>query len=77
MRYFAKRWRGMTLSDHGLARCVRDGPNRVATSRSLVCETEADVFKALGLEYLSPTERNVYDVSNLDADAVTRDRGAG
>ena len=70
--------RGLQLSDHGLAprapRGVAETAEAKAARRSLPCASEADVFAALGLPYRSPTERNVYDIANLDPDAVAQDR---
>merc|ERR1712070_27359 len=60
MRWYAHR-RGLTLSDHGLSECLRQGyVEKIAQTRSLVCHTEEAIFEALGLEWRAPTERNCY-----------------
>ena len=64
MRLYAKVL-GFSLSDHGLHKSARtkiDGKTVVlAKGKSLVAETEADVFKLLGLEFRGHLERNCYD----------------
>ena len=55
---------GYTLHDKGLLRCVRDsrGHIQMTLENSCVpCETEEDIFAALGLPYKEPCERNVFD----------------
>ncbi|CAM9148916.1 unnamed protein product, partial [Phaeothamnion confervicola] len=63
MRFFAK-VRGLTLSDKGLAivlrqqrKCIYKGTFHFG--KSCRCDTEADIFAALGLEYRSPRQRSV------------------
>merc|ERR1712048_1520726 len=62
MRYYAKQ-KGFTLSDTHLCPAVRHGRERVFTfdKQSVKCETERDIFKALGLKYIAPTDRNTYE----------------
>ena len=53
MRLFAEQ-KGYTLSDHGLAlNQIVDG-KKVTKGTFIPCETEEDVFKALGLPYKTP-----------------------
>ena len=51
--------KGFTLSDHGLAPVAKAKGAKIAKGLSLPCFTEQDVFKALGLPYKSPQERDV------------------
>lgn len=51
MRAFAES-KGLTLSDHGLVKIGGKGSD-------YKCETEEDVFKALGLPYKTPAERDI------------------
>lgn len=51
MRAFAKR-EGFALSQYGLM--------RVATGEKVAHRTEEDVFKALGVPYVAPRDRNVF-----------------
>jgi hypothetical protein len=60
MRYYAKKKR-WTLSDHGLAPAVRVKGDKVWTGSSIFCRTERDVFEALGLNYVHPTQRNTFE----------------
>lgn len=59
MRHFAKA-KGYSLSDHGLVRAHKVGVNNVV--RGLVnlvpAKTEQDIFKALGLDFKEPIDRN-------------------
>jgi len=57
MRWFAKR-KGLTLSDHGMAECVRQkNVGKIFIKDSVRCSSEKDIFDFLGLVYLSPRER--------------------
>jgi DNA polymerase lambda len=58
MRLFAEK-KGFTLSDHGLARVGKAKGEKVAKGMGIPCETEEDVFKALGLPYKTPAERDI------------------
>lgn len=58
MRLFAEK-KGYTLSDHGLVRVARIKGVKVAKDKGISCETEEDVFKALGLPYKTPAERDI------------------
>jgi DNA polymerase/3'-5' exonuclease PolX len=59
MRLYAQQ-RGLGLSDKELKPIVRVGGERVhETCRGVDCETERDVFTALGLPYKEPAERDV------------------
>ena len=58
MRLLAEK-KGFTLSDHGLAPVAKAKGAKIAKGLSLPCFTEQDVFKALGLPYKTPQERDV------------------
>lgn len=58
MRLFAEK-KGYTLSDHGLARIGKVKGEKVAKGMGIPCETEEDVFKALGLPFKTPAERDI------------------
>ena len=62
MRHYANRI-GWSLSDKSLEAVVRTGrgKNKIRTRQFVKCQTEKDVFDALGLEYREPNERNCYD----------------
>eukprot|EP01083_Nonionella_stella_P263709 895511_1 len=59
MRFYAKKL-GFQLTDVHLARVTRTGTETVIDGR-IACETEEDIFRALGLNYVKPTERNCYE----------------
>ncbi|CAH0477260.1 unnamed protein product [Peronospora belbahrii] len=67
MRLFANK-NGWSLSDRSLTRVMRANGTTVRLGDSVICESEVDVFIALGLEYKDPTERNCYDIKFLDED---------
>lgn len=58
MRLFADK-KGFTLSDHGLIPTSKAGGSKVSKGISVPCQTEEEVFKALGLPYKSPAERDL------------------
>ena len=58
MRLFAER-KGYTLSDRGLASVGKVDGKKVAKGICIPCETEEDVFKALGLPFKTPKERDI------------------
>ena len=58
MRLFAVK-KGFTLSDHGLAPVSRAGGSKVSKGIGVPCQTEEEVFKALGLPYKTPAERDL------------------
>ena len=59
MRHYAKA-RGYSLSDHGIVSATKLGSNNIVrgTINLFPAESEEDIFHALGLEYVGPTERN-------------------
>jgi hypothetical protein len=59
MRFYSRQ-RRWTLSDHGLCPALRVGREKVWSGRSVYCQTERDIFDALGLLYVPPEQRNVY-----------------
>ena len=68
LRHFAKK-AGLTLSDGGLSACIRrktaQGWKRVQTDPSVRCQTEEDVFKALGLNYVEPIFRACHRLDKM------------
>lgn len=58
MRLFARN-KGYTLSDHTLVPTNIVNNENVWKGKGVVCFTEEDVFKALGLEYKPPEERDL------------------
>lgn len=58
MRLFARK-KGYTLSDHGLYPAYRNKQEKVWKGENIPCYSEEDVFKALGLQYRAPNEREV------------------
>ena len=58
MRLFANKT-GYNLSDSGLENVVGYRKNRVGLGKFIKCETEEDIFKALGLDYKAPHERDI------------------
>ena len=70
MRWYAKK-SGWSLSDHGLQPTHRvSGLGKVWIGRTVDCKTERDVFAAMGLEYVAPTERNVWAHFDLSVEEV-------
>ncbi|KAL7691219.1 putative DNA polymerase beta-like domain, DNA polymerase family X, DNA polymerase beta, palm [Plasmopara halstedii] len=67
MRLYANK-NGWSLSDRALTRVVRVNTTKVRLGDSVVCESEVDVFIALGLEYKDPTERNCFDIKFIEED---------
>lgn len=75
MRLYARK-KGWTLSDRELKRVTRTkGGLKVDQGESVLCESEVDVFIALGLEYKAPTERNCFDIRFIEEDEMTAKRG--
>ncbi|GLD99998.1 hypothetical protein PINS_up008726 [Pythium insidiosum] len=75
MRLFARK-KGWSLSDRALKRVVRVRKGtKVEAGEAVVCESEVDVFIALGLEYKDPTERNCFDIRFLDEDEANAKKG--
>ena len=58
MRLYAEK-KGYTLSDHGLAPVQRVKGEKVSKGMVVPCQTEEAVFKALGLPYKTPAERDL------------------
>lgn len=61
MRLYANKRFKLSLSDHALTpyEFKNDGTrDKVATGAGLPCYTERDIFEALKLPYLAPSERN-------------------
>jgi len=74
IRLYAEKVKGLKLSDHGLFyRSIPKQRNKRSKQPSKryerTCNTEEDVFEALGLEYKRPHERNSFD------DVVDRSTG--
>mmetsp|Transcript_7278 Transcript_7278/g.9709 ORF Transcript_7278/g.9709 Transcript_7278/m.9709 type:complete len:121 (+) Transcript_7278:2-364(+) len=61
MRLYAKHL-GFSLTDEGLFPASRVQGEKVWTGDSIDCRSEEEIFKALGLQYKSPNERNCFDV---------------
>ena len=64
MRHFAKQLKPpLSLSDKGLVPCVdkRAGSMHANYSASIKARNEADIFAALGLDYVPPEDRNHID----------------
>ncbi|KAG7394225.1 hypothetical protein PHYBOEH_005480 [Phytophthora boehmeriae] len=70
MRLFANK-NGWTLSDRELTQVMRVNGLKVKQGESVICESEVDVFIALGLEYKDPTERNCFNIKFLDEDEAS------
>eukprot|EP01079_Euglenida_sp_SAG-EU17-18_P008877 gene8878-223_t len=51
--------KGLSLSDTGLVPVIRIGKDVVHEGNPIPCETEHDIFSALGLEYKEPWQRNI------------------
>merc|ERR1712129_627603 len=62
MRFFAKK-KGLTLSDTHLAPALRSNGSKLHTfmDKAIVCKTEEQIFAALGLTYIAPTDRNTFE----------------
>ena len=59
MRLFADK-KGFSLSDHGLTPTIKAaGGLKVSKGINIPCQTEEAVFKALGLPYKTPAERDL------------------
>ena len=58
MRLFADK-KGFTLSDSGLVPTSKAGGSKVSKGMSVPCFTEEEVFKALGLPFKTPAERDL------------------
>ena len=58
MRLFAEK-KGYTLSDHGLVPTGKVKKTKVSKGMTVPCQTEEEVFKALGLPYRAPSEREL------------------
>lgn len=58
MRLFADK-KGFTLSDHGLIPTGKAAGSKVSKGIGVPCQTEEEVFKALGLPYKAPAERDL------------------
>lgn len=80
MRHYAKA-KGYSLSDHGLVHAVKVGANNVVrgTENLVPAATEEEIFAALGLEYIAPTDRNTDVTPHSDAPPMLENhsRGAG
>lgn len=51
--------KGFKLSDHGLAPIGKVAGKKVSKGLQVNCETEEDIFKALGMPYKKPKERDI------------------
>jgi len=71
MRWYAHK-KGLSLSDNGLRRATRVNRERIWEGPSVFCETEADIFEALSLEYVPPQMRNVQQGSNKVVEEETK-----
>jgi len=61
MRFYAKKM-GYSLSESSLCPAEREGGVKVSVGKSFFCTSEEDVFEVMGLDYVEPWYRNVYDV---------------
>ncbi|KAG7380544.1 hypothetical protein PHYPSEUDO_007054 [Phytophthora pseudosyringae] len=75
MRVFANK-NGWSLSDRALTRVMRVNGTKVRLGDSVICESEVDVFIALGLEYKDPTERNCFDIKFIEEDEAKAKRNS-
>ncbi|KAG6961044.1 hypothetical protein JG688_00009304 [Phytophthora aleatoria] len=75
MRLFANK-NGWSLSDRALTRVMRVNGTKVRLGDSVICESEVDVFIALGLEYKDPTERNCFDIKFIEEDEAKAKRNS-
>ena len=69
MRFYAKRC-GWTLSDHGLQPATRAAGDKVWVGSTVVCRSERDVFDAMGLTFLPPHQRNVYQHFDMTEEEI-------
>lgn len=64
MRNYANKI-GWSLSDKSLELVARNGKGKkcvkIPLGKHVKCESEEDIFNALGLEYRTPKERNCFD----------------
>eukprot|EP01059_Diplonema_ambulator_P019081 TRINITY_DN31854_c0_g1_i1.p1 TRINITY_DN31854_c0_g1~~TRINITY_DN31854_c0_g1_i1.p1 ORF type:complete len:273 (+),score=37.68 TRINITY_DN31854_c0_g1_i1:70-819(+) len=51
--------RGLTLSDKSLCPAIRVNREKVHEGDPIPCGTEEDIFRAVGLEYKTPVERDI------------------
>ena len=58
MRLLARKNK-FSLSDHGIYPVERQKNERVWTGEGIICKTEEDIFKFLGMEYKTPQERDL------------------
>ena len=58
MRLYAEK-KGYTLSDHGLSPIAKVKGAKISKGMTVPCLTEEEVFKALGLPYKTPAERDL------------------
>lgn len=58
MRLFARK-KDYVLNDHSLHREIKNHKTVVWSGENVICLTEEDVFKVLGLAYRKPEERDV------------------
>ena len=77
MRYFAKK-KGWTLSDTHLAPALRQNNSKIHTfaNQAVPCRTEQEIFAALGLKYIKPTDRNTFENFGPSFDATERKENA-
>ncbi|KAK1948103.1 DNA polymerase lambda [Phytophthora citrophthora] len=75
MRLYANK-NGWSLSDRALTRVMRVNGTKVRLGESVICESEVDVFIALGLEYKDPTERNCFDIKFIEEDEAKAKRNS-
>eukprot|EP01083_Nonionella_stella_P121921 366483_1 len=75
MRYFAKK-KGFTLSDTQLAPAIRMNNTKIFTftQKAIKCETEQEIFAALALDYIKPTDRNTYENFGSSFAGTTNDK---
>lgn len=59
MRLYANVKFSYSLSDKALSPYVRKGADKVVSGMSIPCATEEDIFAALKLDYIPPTQRDV------------------
>ena len=50
---------GYSLSDHGLVSVKRLKNEKLDSGVEIKCESEQDIFKALGIDYISPEDRDI------------------
>lgn len=62
MRSAAKK-RGMLLNEYGLYKLLTD--DRKGSKRKISVKSEADIFKKLGMKYLTPDERESYSTGKI------------